>query len=273
MGLITFPGSFPSAFPATAERQYRKSAPFWYDPVTGRRGDRITWWIPREDVGDALTWVGGQAELVPSSWGSIYRVVRMRNPDDEGQYAVKAEIEWRGNSFDGDMYSSALLTVDFATPEYEDTGDTPYADINTDYSAQGITLPGRYLRIESSGECLHRDDFKAIGSASYVLTAYKCPSLNPAIIAPCLENPVNSAPFYLPRFGTVDPGYALLRTYKEGAKFSLGGLPSIDVSYHIDIRFGLTWQQTIHRGAVETVTHPDGSYLYGTSDLNVLMTA
>jgi len=269
--LITFPGSFPSAFPASAERQYKKSAPFWYDPTSGRRGDRVTWWLPRADVGAALMWVGGQAQSITSSWGSIYRVVRMPSPDDAGQYAVKADVEWMGNSYDNDMYSSALLTVDFATPEFEDGGDTPYADIETDYSTQAISLPGRLLRIQSSGEQLLRDESKIIGATSYTMTIYNCPSLVPAVIANALTNPVNSEPFYLPRFGTVDPGYALARSYKMGQKYYLGGQVSINVSFQIEVRFGLTWQQTIHRGDVETIVHPDGSLLYGTSDLNVLL--
>ena len=272
-GLITFPPEPPSAMPASADRQYQKSAPFWYDPTTGKRGDRITWWVPKEDVGAFLQWVGGSVQPLPSSWGTIYRLVRMQNPDDAGQYAIRAEVDWRGNSLDESMYSSALITVDFGTPEFEDAGDTPYADVDTDFSAQGITLPGRYLRVQSSGECLNRDDFKAVGAASYVLTAYNCPGVNAAIINAALTNPVNSTTLYLPEIGPVDPGYALLRTYKKSKKFYLGGVPSQNIMFHIDLRFGLTWQETIHRGAVETITHPDGSLLYGTSDLNLLMTA
>lgn len=271
MGLITFPGSFPSAFPATAERLRKKSAPFWYDPTSGKRGDRISWWLPREDVGAALQWVGGQAQSIASSWGSIYRVVRMQSPDDQGQYAVRAEVEWAGNSFDSDQYSAAILTVDFATPEFDTEGSTPYAEIDTEFSAQGITIPGRYLRAETSGEMLNRDAFKVVGSASYILTAYNCPSLVPAVINTAMNSPVNSAALYLPRFGTIDPGYAILRSYKVGQKYYLGGQASMNVSFHIDIRFGLTWQQTLHRGVADNINHPDGSLLYGTSDLNNLL--
>lgn len=269
--LLSFPPTVPDAIPPDADRLRAKSAPFWYENQTGKRGDRITWWLPRDQVGAFLMYVGGKPQSIMTSWGgAVLRIVPMQNPDDLGQYAFRAEVDWGGNSFDEDQYSSAKVTVDFKTPDYEIAGPTPYASLKMAASHEGISIPGCYLIAESTSEALGKDSYIAIPSVTYIITLYKATQVNYGAIESAMIAPVNSTTLYLPNGIQVAPGYALFSTVEDDIQVFLGGVPSRTVSYRIRFRKYLTWQQILHKGIPTRVLQQNGNLLYATSDLNSL---
>jgi hypothetical protein len=249
---------------------------FSFSPWTGQGRETFEFWVDAADYDATIEAIIGPVTTFSSGWGaSVSRRLPMEHPYRPGLRAVNASVRGRGKSSATNLYSSYQFRVDFEVPPYEAGGDTPMMSVRRAYSANFVTIPGKFLHMETpvAGVVrpLEHDQAVPIPQVAYQLTLFGVGATNVAAIAAACAAPMNSTTLVL-RGATAEPGYALFGGVEDQHDFGVSGQVTKAVSYRFLLRSGLRFDQIISpfTGLPDRPLKMDNQPIVAASDLNLL---
>ncbi len=244
----------------------------WLEPWTARGGETFVYHCPASELEDQLEAIAGPLTVYSTGWGgSVTRRLPMEHPERPGLFAVRAQAEGMGRSSASGLYSWYKLTVEFDSPPYQLTGDTPFMSIRRAAGVSHITVPGMYLRQVSDNKVLNHDGAVPVPVVHYLVTVFGLSAINDVAISDAMAAPLNSSTLYLPG-ATIAAGYALFNSVEDQNDFSYGGVVTRSITYKFAFRSTMKWTEIIspYSGNVDRPILPNGNNLIEASDLNLL---
>lgn len=213
--------------------------------------------------------VAGKVTKLSTSYGGMARVVTLQHPLFNNLWANAVAFEATGSNAKIDstlanMYSRAVVTVDFISVKYPVAGDSAYLSWDIDQGAQYTTVPGRQFAFPT-GEPVDQDAGVWAVRNSYALTLYQCPTLGDDVIDE-LSGTVNLNPFM-----GKPAGQLLFGGCKSNYSISMAGVTQIQKTLAFAYQ-SYPWNQAMRRdGVLDTPLDPNGDPMYELEDFNKLL--
>lgn len=188
--------SYEYQLPASSVRLYKETR---WGIVKGAITAHATWKCAYADLVQWLTIANGTLENV---FNGVQRFVPLRFPDATALLATNVDVKLTGYDYALNLYSTAVIDVDFSTPQFDMTGQNAFLTENMRFGGNMITLPGSSYHFPSDSSKVNQDVGRFVPEVELNITKQMVPGLDVTTIL-SLTGKVNNAPFLGGAEGTV----------------------------------------------------------------------
>jgi hypothetical protein len=239
------------------------------DWQSGYKGD-VSFVVAASDLATFCIWAGGSPYKITVGSSTVTRLIPVSHPDYSSLLCKKISSTAFGsftptNTPGLTNFSHARITLGFESVPFATDGSTPFMVTSTRAGSEVYTVAGSKLTFPSDGSTLQSDAGVTVPTIVYQVTTYLAPSLNDVTYGAILATPVNSAVFLGQPIGTMR-----FDSFSSETTMTVGG-NAYQTTFMFTFR-PVPWNQFLRPNFVwEAPTAPGGGYVYGASDLNVLL--